>query len=117
MTTTKTPARKSPRKKADRAVSPSQPSAPMDAARLHRVVVEGVHPDVYSGRFPTRRVLGETIVLSSDVHAEGHDSLAAAVMYRKQGAAEWTDGIMHMLVNFGCNAQFSVSELARYYYT
>ena len=118
MPAAKTPTRKTPRKKAaDPAASTSQPTVPLDAARLHRVVVEGVYPEVDSGRFPIKRVLGETIVVSADVHADGHDTLAAVVMYRKHEAVEWTTVMMDPLGNDRWTAQFNVTELGRYEYT
>ncbi len=60
-------------------------ATPLDPQLLRRVVVEGVHPEVDAGRFPVKRVVGEEVVVSADVHADGHDVLAAALLYRKAG--------------------------------
>ena len=69
-------------------------TTPLDPQLLRRVVVEGVHPEVDGGRFPVKRVVGEEVVVSADVHADGHDVLAAVLLYRKAGAAAWEEARM-----------------------
>src|SRR4030095_10120232 len=46
-----------------------------------RVVIEGVAPEVDSGRFPIKRVTGESVVVEADVFADGHDSVASPAPY------------------------------------
>ena len=38
-----------------------------------RVVIERVSPQIDCGRFPVKRVVGETVVVEADVFADGHD--------------------------------------------
>ena len=94
-----------------------QASTPLDPQLSRRVVVEGVHPEVDGGRFPIKRVIGEEVIVSADVHADGHDVLAAALLYRKAGAAAWEEAPMAPLGNDRWRARFSVGELGQYEYT
>jgi starch synthase (maltosyl-transferring) len=95
----------------------STPAAPLDAQLLRRVVVEGLYPEIDGGRFPIKRTIGDTVVVNADIHADGHDTLAAALLYRQQGAAEWTEVPMAPLGNDRWTASFTVAELGRYEYT
>src|SRR5690242_10481188 len=82
-----------------------------------RVVVEGVDPEVDGGRFPIKRVVGERVIVEADVFTDGHEAVSCAVLYRKEGAADWTEVPMTALVNDRWRAEFLVTELCRYEYT
>ena len=69
------------------------------------------------GRFPVKRVVGEEVVVSADVHADGHDVLAAALLYRKAGAAAWEGAAMAPLGNDRWRGRFTVAEVGEYEYT
>ena len=51
-----------------------------------RVVIENVAPAVDGGRFPIKRVAGETVVVEADCFADGHDTLACRLRYRRDDA-------------------------------
>jgi starch synthase (maltosyl-transferring) len=82
-----------------------------------RVVIEGVQPEIDGGRFPIKRVLGETVVVEADVFADGHDVLACELRHRTEGTERWTDLPMEALPNDRWRATFTVTELGRYRYT
>jgi starch synthase (maltosyl-transferring) len=84
---------------------------------LRRVVVEHVRPQVDCGRFPIKRVLGETVVVTADIHADGHDALGAALLYRTAGDEEWHETPMRALGNDAWQSTFSVDTLGLYEYT
>ena len=102
---------------ARRSTTAPKASTPLDPQLLRRVVVEGVHPEVDGGRFPVKRVVGEEVVVSADVHADGHDVLAAALLYRKAGAAAWEGAAMAPLGNDRWRGRFTVAEVGEYEYT
>src|SRR5215204_3567209 len=100
MPVVKTPTKKTPAPRKTRAASApgastasasSGAATSLDPVLLRRVVVEGIYPEVDGGRFPIKRAVGETIVVHADVHADGHDILAAVLLHRKQGASAWTE--------------------------
>jgi starch synthase (maltosyl-transferring) len=82
-----------------------------------RVVVENVEPEVDGGRFPAKRTAGEEVAVSADVHADGHDVLAAVLRYRRAGDGEWTEVDMAPAGNDRWTARFTAAELGRYEYT
>jgi starch synthase (maltosyl-transferring) len=89
----------------------------LDPQLLRRVVVEHVLPQVDCGRFPVKRVIGESVVVTADVHADGHDMVAAALRYRRGGEADWRETPMAALGNDAWTASFTVEELGLYEYT
>ncbi len=88
---------------------------PVDGRK--RVVIEGVSPEIDAGRFPARRVTGETVVVEADVFGDSHDAVAAALLFRHERARSWTTVAMSPLVNDRWRAEFPVTELGRYVYT
>ena len=89
----------------------------LDPALLRRVVIEGVYPEVDAGRFPIKRTTGESVIVNADVHADGHDVLAALLLHRRCGDATWTEVPMEPLGNDRWTARFEVHALGRYEYT
>lgn len=81
------------------------------------MVIEAVTPEIDGGRFPSKRVLGELVTVEADIFADGHDSLAAAVLFRHERQAEWTSVPMAPLANDRWRAQFPVTELGTYVFT
>ncbi|MGB2713390.1 MAG: alpha-1,4-glucan--maltose-1-phosphate maltosyltransferase [Vicinamibacterales bacterium] len=95
-----------------------QPAAsPSVDPQLQRVVVEAVHPEIDCGRFPIKRVVGEEVVVSADVHADGHDVIAAVLRYRPGGATAWQETAMEPIGNDRWRARFVVESLGEYEYT
>jgi starch synthase (maltosyl-transferring) len=82
-----------------------------------RVVIETVRPEIDGGRFPIKRVLGETVIVEADVFADGHDSLACFLLYRKQDTPEWTAAPMSPLGNDRWRGEFCTNDLGLYTYT
>lgn len=53
-----------------------------------RVVIEGVKPEIDGGRFPIKRVVGDTVVVEADLFADGHDVLSGVLRYRHDSSRE-----------------------------
>jgi starch synthase (maltosyl-transferring) len=106
-------------RKTDRKTSPRRKAAPsgLDPVLRRRVIVEGVHPEIDAGRFPIKRTAGEEVNVSADIYADGHDTLAAVLMYRRLGEEDWHEVPMEALGNDRWQAGFRVEELGRYEYT
>lgn len=82
-----------------------------------RVVIEGVKPEIDAGRFPAKRVIGDVVRVEADIFTDGHDSIAAMLLYKHEKAAEWIEQPMQFEVNDRWWGEFPVSELGRYQYT
>jgi starch synthase (maltosyl-transferring) len=85
--------------------------------RRRRVVIGGVTPEVDCGRFPIKRVVGESVVVEADVYADGHDAVACDLLYRRSGEAEWQHLPMRPLVNDRWQAEFTVTAGGRWEYS
>lgn len=59
------------------------------AKTLPRLVIERVTPQLDSGRYPVKRVLGEYVNVEADIYKDGHDAIAGHVLYRGPGGGEW----------------------------
>ena len=129
-TTRKTATRKNPTtnpaaraaEAADRPAGPASRAAAvldhrLDPHLLRRVVVEGVYPEVDGGRFPIKRTVGERVIVNADIHADGHDRVAAALLYRFQDESSWTEVPMASAGNDRHVAEFVADRLGRFHYT
>ena len=54
-----------------------------------RVVIEGVTPSVDEGRFPAKRAVGDVVHVEADIFADGHDVLAAELLWRAADEKDW----------------------------
>src|SRR5262249_54615635 len=55
-----------------------------------RVVIEGAAPEVGSGRWPAKRVVGETIVASCDLVSDGHDIVAGFLLVKGPRSSDFS---------------------------
>jgi starch synthase (maltosyl-transferring) len=95
---------------------PRDPSAPLTNGSS-RVVIERVEPEIEGGRYAIKRVVGERVVVSADIFADGHDLLAAVLCYRRAGETGWQEVPMQPLVNDRWQASFRVTEIGWHEYT
>src|SRR5947209_13007224 len=95
---------------------PESLSKPREEGRL-RVIIEGISPEVDGGRFPAKRTIGDLVRVEADVFTDGHDSVAAVLLFRHENSATWNETPMQAIVNDRWFAEFPVSELGRYHYT
>ena len=82
-----------------------------------RVVFEAVTPEIDGGRFPIKRVVGETVVVEADIFSDGHDAVSAVLRYWREGEADWHETPFEPLVNDRWRASFTVEQLGMYRYT
>jgi starch synthase (maltosyl-transferring) len=82
-----------------------------------RVVIEGIAPAVDGGRFPIKRVVGDGVTVEADCFADGHDLVACALLWRREGDADWQRTPMAPLGNDRWRAAFVVDALGRWQYT
>jgi starch synthase (maltosyl-transferring) len=98
--------------------APAQaPAAAIDPRLQRRVVIENVRPQVDCGRFPIKRTPGELVAVTADIFADGHDALAAVLLYRKAGDDAWQESPMEKGDNDEWRGSFTVDALSDYEYT
>jgi starch synthase (maltosyl-transferring) len=89
---------------------------PLDPRLLRRVVVEQVTPQVDAGQVPIKRTPGEDVIVEADIFADGHDALAAALLWRPQGQERWNETPMEAAGNDRWRARFRITEMTGYEY-
>jgi len=62
-----------------------------------RIVIQYPEPTVDSGRYPAKRVVGDTVTVRADVFRDGHEILRAVVKYRAPGSRRWVEAPMRPL--------------------
>ncbi len=87
------------------------------AARA-RVVIEAVTPEVDCGRFPSKRIRGDKVVVEADIFCDGHDELRCLLLYGKDSEKNWAGQVpMLPLGNDRWRGEFTVTEVGVYRYT
>ena len=82
-----------------------------------RVIIENVKPEIDSGRYPIKRVIGEKVQVTADIFTDGHEAVSAVLLYRKAGSTDWTEMPLTFLVNDAWVGEFTVTEIGQYEYT
>lgn len=91
-----------------------EPAPAAVAAQAPRLVVEELSPRVDGGDFPVRRVVGETVVVEATVFTDGHEQLAAELLWRPLDEGEWRRVRMEQLPTDRWRAAFAPDRLGRY---
>src|ERR1041384_3963330 len=76
------PPRTMPQRKTDRRSRPR---------RVEYLLIECVTPELDAGRYPVKRIVGDTVAVGADIIKEGHDQVAARVIYKGPDSAEWRE--------------------------
>nr|WP_210202062.1 1,4-alpha-glucan branching protein GlgB [Rhizobium chutanense] len=72
-------------------------------------------PRVDGGRFPVKRVAGDIVTVEADIFADGHDPIAAILLWRPLDAmAEWNETEMQLVENDRWRAEFLLERTGRY---
>ncbi len=82
-----------------------------------RIVIENVKPNVNCGVYPVKRVAGEKVFVSASIISDGHDSIAAEVLFRSSRNNSWEASPMTFIDNDSWEGAFHVEEIGTYYYT
>lgn len=80
-------------------------------------MIERVTPEIDAGRYPIKRVQGETITVEADIFADGHEVLQAVLKHRHDSSSHWVETPMIPLVNDRWRAEFLAADLGQYVYT
>jgi starch synthase (maltosyl-transferring) len=82
-----------------------------------RVVIESVTPEIDCGRYPVKRVAGDELVVQADIFSDGHDEVAAVLLYRKLDEQTWQETPLQRLDNDRWQGSFTLAEPGVYHYT
>jgi starch synthase (maltosyl-transferring) len=82
-----------------------------------RVIIEEIQPQVDCGRYPARRILGDTCTISAAIFGDGHDHVAARLLYRHESESEWRSVSMTALTNDLWTAAIPLDRLGSWVFT
>jgi starch synthase (maltosyl-transferring) len=82
-----------------------------------RVIIEAIQPQVDCGRYPVRRIIGDQIAISAAIFSDGHDHVAARLLFKHESERQWRSTPMTALVNDLWSAGFTVEQLGAWTYT
>src|SRR3984957_13675452 len=85
--------------------------------RLSHIVIEDVTPSVDCGRYPAKRIVGESCVVEADIFRDGHQVLRAAVKWRRKQDEVFDEAPMASLDNDRWRGEFIPTDNARYVFT
>jgi starch synthase (maltosyl-transferring) len=84
-------------------LSPTDPTGP-------RFRIEDIFPCIDGGRYPVKRIAGESVEVWADIFREGHDVLAAALLWRREAEREWRREPMQLDNNDRWHGRFTPPE-------
>ena len=80
-------------------------------------VIENLQPLVDGGRYPTKRIVGEDLVVEADIFKDGHDVVAAVLKWRVLAERRWRETPMAYIDNDRWRGLCTLYDIAIYEYT
>jgi starch synthase (maltosyl-transferring) len=102
---------------AERAAAVKSRTRPKEPSPEGRVIIETVWPELDGGRTPVKRVVGETVEVWADVFTDGHEKIAAEILYRPATEMEWRRAPLKFFDNDRWRGSFPLERNARYQFT
>ena len=72
---------------------------PATAAQTPRIAIESVTPAVDNGQFAAKGIAGRVVEVTAKIFADGHDKLAASVLWRQEGEEDWQQAPLTLETN------------------
>src|SRR5438034_5523629 len=80
-------------------------------------IIENLQTLVDGGRYPTKRIVGEDLVVEADIFKDGHDVVAAVLKWRVLGERRWRETPMAYIDNDRWRGVCTLYDIAIYEYT
>ena len=88
-----------------------------DALKAPRVAIERLAPCVDGGAFPIKRIVGQTITVDVDAFTDGHDIMAAELLWKAADEKDWTRVALKPLGNDRWQGSFRPARIGRHVFT
>jgi len=83
----------------------------------NRVVIERVDPRIDCGRFPIKRVVGESVTVEADIFTDGDNSISGVLLHRHLQDEEWSATPIEPIGNDRWRSTFPVIKMGQYEYS
>ena len=83
----------------------------------NRVVIEEITPVVDGGRYPVCRIAGDTVTVGAAIFGDGHDHVAARLLYKHSSERRWSSAAMTPTNNDLWSGSFEVDKLGTWSFT
>lgn len=81
------------------------------------IAIENVYPEINSGEFPVKRVVGDLFEVWADIFKPGHDIIRAVLKHRQKGEEDWKESPVHHFDNDRWTGSFLLENNCKYEYT
>ena len=84
---------------------------------LSQLTIECVAPELDSGRYPVKRIVGDVVRVGADIIKDGHDAVAAHVVVRAPGEAAHAIPMEYAADEDRWHAELTVDRVGRWHFT
>ncbi|MGH2455628.1 MAG: alpha-1,4-glucan--maltose-1-phosphate maltosyltransferase [Candidatus Limnocylindria bacterium] len=121
MTTIRSSSRRDGRTASPGLPASAHPAADVEASpdapgTRRTIVIERIAPELDGGRHAVKRVMGDELLVTADIFADGHDLLDAALLLRVEGEAAWREAPMRHVDNDRWSGTIRLERNARHRY-
>jgi starch synthase (maltosyl-transferring) len=92
------------------------PFAVQQALERARVVINEVSPCVEAGRFPAKATVDQPVTIAARIFTDGHNRLAARVLWKEAAESHWHTYPMHLVGNFLWEVAVVPRKMARHHF-
>ena len=87
-------------------------SGPEVVGTRRTIVIERVSPEIDGGRHAIKRVVGDQLLVTADIFADGHDVLDAVLQVKGDNEAAWHEVPMRLIENDRWSASTTLQRVA-----
>lgn len=80
----------------------------------NRIVIEKISPQIDAGRYNSKNIIGDTVHVEADILIDGHDLIAARLLYKHTSEKVWSENIMYETVNDRWASSFVTTKIGEY---
>ncbi|HEY7846576.1 MAG TPA: alpha-1,4-glucan--maltose-1-phosphate maltosyltransferase [Candidatus Limnocylindria bacterium] len=100
-------------------IAPAEPG-PEAVGTRRGIIIERIQPELDGGRHAVKRVVGDDLLVTADIYADGHDLLDAALLLRPEGGSGtrggWREAAMRPIENDRWSGSIRLDRNARHRY-
>ena len=82
-----------------------------------RVIIEDVKPQIDGGRHAAKRVVGDPVRVTASIYSDGHDHVAARLLYKRENEKTWRIAPMREIGNDVWEGWFTVDAIGPWRYS